>query len=403
MKYVVLLGDGMADGQVNELGGKTPLQYARTPHMDFLATNGAIGMVRTVPEGFPPGSDVANLSVMGYDPRQYYTGRSPLEAVSMGIELGDKDIAFRCNLVTLTATDQYQAKTMVDYSADEITTAEAKELIEAVDQNLGSENIHFYPGISYRHLLVWQGGPTATKLTPPHDISDRLIIDYLPRGEGSDTLLKLMEASFKFLPDHPVNANRIKNGLRPANSIWLWGQGKRPSIPRFFDQYGLNGAVISAVDLVKGIGTCAGLEVLAVAGATGNIHTNFRGKVIAALETLNKGNDFVYIHVEAPDEAGHRGELENKVKAIEAVDEMLGELLRGLNQQDHPFKIMLLPDHPTPLSTRTHSSDPVPFAIYARGENNHIKNTAYHEAAAEQSGLKFTAGWELMTYFLDQK
>ncbi|MDD4170377.1 MAG: cofactor-independent phosphoglycerate mutase [Desulfotomaculaceae bacterium] len=403
MKYVVLLGDGMADGPVNELDGKTPLQYARTPNMDFLATNGAIGMVRTIPEGFPPGSDVANLSVMGYDPRKYYTGRSPLEAVSIGIELGDKDIAFRCNLVTLAAQGKYQDKIMVDYSADEITTAEAKELIKTVDQNLGSETIHFYPGISYRHLLVWQGGPTATKLTPPHDISGRLIIDYLPRGEGSDTLRELMEASFKFLPGHPVNANRIKNGLRPANSIWLWGQGKKPAIPKFFDLYGINGAVISAVDLVKGIGICAGLEVLEVAGATGNIHTNFRGKAITALEALNKGSDFVYIHVEAPDEAGHRGELENKVKAIEAVDEMLGKLLNGLNQQNNPYKIMLLPDHPTPLSTRTHSSDPVPFAIYSRGENNNIKYIAYNEEAAEQSGLKFTAGWELMAYFLDQK
>lgn len=405
MKYIILLGDGMADGQVSKLGGKTPLQYARTPHMDFLAANGKIGMVRTVPEGFPPGSDVANLSVLGYDPRLYYTGRSPLEAVSMGIELGDNDVAFRCNLVTLNAQGQYQNQTMVDYSADEITTGEAKELINTVDQNLGNENIHFYSGVSYRHLLVWRGGPTSTKLTPPHDISGRLIADYLPRGEGSETLLGLMEASFKFLPDHQVNLDRMKNGLRPANSIWLWGQGKRPAIPKFFDQFGLYGAVISAVDLVKGIGICAGLEVIEVAGATGNIHTNFRGKTMAALEVLNKGSDFVYIHVEAPDEAGHRGELENKIKAIEAIDDMLGELLFGLNQQNIPYKIMLLPDHPTPLKIRTHSSDPVPFAIYQQGENNMADKTAcsYSEESAEQSGLKFNSGWELMAYFLDQK
>ncbi|MDD3653864.1 MAG: cofactor-independent phosphoglycerate mutase [Desulfotomaculaceae bacterium] len=402
MKYVVLLGDGMADVQVKELNGKTPLQYARTPNMDFLAANGAIGMVRTIPEGFPPGSDVANLSVMGYDPQKYYTGRSPLEAVSMGIVLEDQDVAFRCNLVTLSAQDKYQEKTMIDYSADEITTAEAKELIKTVEEYLSSENIHFYPGISYRHLLVWQGGPSATELTPPHDISGRLITDYLPRGAGSHILMKLMEASFNYLQNHPVNLNRIKNGLRPANSIWLWGQGTRPAIPKFFDQFGLNGAVISAVDLVKGIGTCAGLEVLEVAGATGNIHTNYQGKALAAVEALNKGHDFVYIHVEAPDEAGHRGELQNKIKAIEAVDEMLGELLNGLNQQDNPYKIMLLPDHPTPLSTRTHSSEPVPFAIYTRGEDKNLNNT-YNEEAAEQSGLIFPKGWELMACFLNQK
>ncbi|OPY57514.1 MAG: 2,3-bisphosphoglycerate-independent phosphoglycerate mutase [Pelotomaculum sp. PtaU1.Bin035] len=399
MKYVILLGDGMADVRINELCGKTPLQYASTPNMDFLAANGKIGTVKTVPDGFPPGSDVANLSVMGYDPREYYTGRSPLEAVSMGVDLQDGDVAFRCNLVTLSGPGKYEDKTMVDYSSDEITTSEAKELITEIDARLSNKNIHFYPGISYRHLLVWKGGPVGSQLTPPHDISGRLIAEYLPKGEGSGTLLLLMTESNIILPEHPVNLYRIKQGLRPATSLWFWGQGKKPAIPKFSEKYGLTGSVISAVDLIKGIGICAGLEVIEVEGATGNIHTNFRGKAMAAIKELKKGKDFVYIHVEAPDEAGHRGELENKVIAIEAVDMILGELLQGLSQFDG-YKIMLLPDHPTPISTRTHSSNPVPVAIYSKGENNDNKNTDYSEESAEQSSFKITMGHELMDYFV---
>lgn len=397
MKYVILLGDGMADGKVAELGGKTPLQYANTPNMDFLAANGEMGTVRTVPEGFPPGSDVANLSVMGYNPQEYYTGRSPLEAVSMGIELDDNDVAFRCNLVTLSGEGKYEEKAMVDYSSDEITTPEAGELIGEVNTRLGSDALRFYAGISYRHLLVWKGGPSGGDLTPPHDISGRVITRYLPKGEGGETLLNLMKESNKFLPGHPVNKKRAGSGLRPANSVWFWGQGKRPAIPKFYDKYRLTGSVISAVDLIKGIGICAGLDVVEVEGATGNIHTNFRGKTLAALDELKKGKDFVYIHVEAPDEAGHRGELENKIKAIEEVDKMLGQLLEGLNQFDG-YKIMLLPDHPTPMSTRTHSSNPVPFAIYTKGQEN--KNATYDEEAAVKSSFMILAGHELMDYFI---
>jgi len=399
MKYVILLGDGMADERVDELDGKTPLQFAATPNMDYLAANGTIGLVRTIPEGLPPGSDVANLSVMGYDPQKYYTGRSPLEAVSMGVDLGENDVAFRCNLVTLSDHVNYEDKIMLDYSSDEISTQEARELIEETDKRLGSGIIHFYPGISYRHLLVWKGGPEDSELTPPHDISGRLISEYLPKGEGYDTLIHMMIESNKFLPKHPVNLKRIKEGLRPATSIWLWGQGKKPALPKFIDKYGLTGSVISAVDLINGIGICAGLEVVKVEGATGNIQTNFRGKAMAALEELRKGKDFVYIHVEAPDEAGHRGELAIKVRAIEEVDKMLAELLNGL-KQFKDYKIMLLPDHPTPMSTRTHSSNPVPFVIYTKGIKTANKITSFNEEAAEQSDLVLSKGHELMDYFI---
>lgn len=399
MKYVILLGDGMADGKIAELGGKTPLQFANTPYLDFLAESGEMGTAKTVPEGFPPGSDVANLSVMGYDPKEYYTGRSPLEAVSMGIALGDNDVAFRCNLVTLSEEGTFEEKTMLDYSSDEITTPEAGELLREINARLGSDEMRFYAGISYRHLLVWKGGPSGGELTPPHDISGRVITRYLPKAEGAAALLNFMKESNKFLPGHPVNQKRVEAGLKPATSVWFWGQGKRPAIPKFYDKYRLTGSVISAVDLIKGLGICAGLDVVEVEGATGNIHTNFRGKALAALSELKKGKDFVYVHVEAPDEAGHRGELDNKVKAIEEVDKMLGQLLEGLKQFES-YKIMVLPDHPTPMSTRTHSSNPVPFVIYTKGQENKNENATYDEEAAVKNNFMILSGQELMDYFI---
>lgn len=399
MKYLILLGDGMADEPLAELGGKTPLEAAVTPHMDALAAQGETGMVQTVPEGFPPGSDVANLSALGYDPHLYYTGRSPLEAVSMGVHLSDEDVAFRCNLVTLSDEENYAGKTMLDYSAGEISTAEAGTLIADIGRLMGNQALRFYPGISYRHLLVWSGGPEKTVLTPPHDISGQPVADYLPQGEGADTLRRLMEESNKHLPDHPVNSKRIRENQRPANSVWLWGQGKKPALPSFKDRYQLTGSVISAVDLVKGIGLCAGLEVVEVAGATGNIHTNFRGKTEAALHELKRGQDFVFVHVEAPDEAGHQGDLAIKIKAIEEVDKMLGQLLQGISQFP-AFRIMVLPDHPTPLSIRTHTGNPVPFVRYAKG--NDTKNAAkgYSEAEAKKSGLFYPNGPALMDSFI---
>lgn len=390
----------MADEELSELGGRTPLQYARTPNMDRLAAGGEMGTVRTVPPGYPPGSDVANLSVMGYDPGEYYTGRSPLEAVSMGVELAPEDVAFRCNLVTLSPEADYGKKKMVDYCAGEITSPEAALLIKQVNQELASEKICFYAGVSYRHLMVWKDGVLECQLTPPHDIPGREIGNYLPRGEGSELLLSLMQQSARILADHPVNVERAAKSLQPANSIWLWGQGKKPSLASFADKYNLQGAVISAVDLVKGIGICAGMSVLDVPGATGNIHTNFRGKAAAALKGLESGLDFVYIHVEAPDEAGHQGDLETKIKAIEEIDEkVLGELLHGLGYLDG-YKIMVLPDHPTPLRVRTHTSDPVPFVIGKNITAGISKVAAFDEQSAAGSPLHLAEGHKLMDYFL---
>lgn len=402
MKYIVVVGDGMADYPRPELNHKTPLQYAVTPNMDLLAAQGKTGMVKTVPDGFPPGSDVANLSVMGYAPEKYYTGRSPLEAVSMGVELAGQDVAFRCNLVTLSDDASYEQKTMVDYSAGEITSEEAAELIAVVNQELGGRERRFHPGISYRHLMVWQEGPVKIELTPPHDISGRTVSEYLPKGEGQDTLLEIMRSSYLLLKDHPVNRSRVQRGLRPANSVWLWGQGQKPSLPLFKALYGLQGAVISAVDLIMGIGICAGLEVIKVSGATGNIHTNFLGKAEAALTALRAGADFIYLHVEAPDEAGHQGETETKVKAIEEIDRLvLATLLKNLPEIGD-FKIMLLPDHPTPLSIKTHTAEPVPFALMeSRDKGASCK--AYDEQTAAASGIVVTNGPELMKMFIDIK
>jgi 2,3-bisphosphoglycerate-independent phosphoglycerate mutase len=402
MKYVVILGDGMADYPIASLGNQTPLQTAATPWMDYLAHHGQVGMVKTVPEGFPPGSDVANLSVMGYDPRLYYTGRSPLEAVSMGVTLGENDVAFRCNLVTLSPETTYTQKTMIDYSADEISSAEAKELITTVNKHLGNNTFNFYAGVSYRHLMVWRNGPQEFQLTPPHDISDQQITAYLPKGNQSDLLLSLMKTSNALLPTHPVNQLRIQKGLKPANSLWFWGQGKKPLIPLFTDKYHLSGSVISAVDLTKGLGLCAGLEIIEVPGATGNITTNFTGKARAAITALKQGKDFVYIHIEAPDEAGHRGELETKIKAIEAIDTLVvKEVLEGLSGFTD-YKIMILPDHPTPLCIRTHSADAVPFLIYQKSTRQANKIMSFNEQTAEATGTFLTKGHTLMDYFIGQ-
>lgn len=400
MKYIVLVGDGMADYPRPELDNKTPLQYARTPRMDLLASRGETGLVQTVPPGFSPGSDVANLSVLGYAPEKYYTGRSPLEAVSMGVELADDDVAFRCNLVTLSGTGAYPDKTMADYSAGEITSQEARELISAVQAGLGDGVKQFYPGISYRHLMVWRGGPEKTALTPPHDIPGRVVRDYLPRGAGDIELLELMRRSHALLANHSVNRSREERGLNPGNSIWLWGQGKRPALPLFKDLYGLDGAVVSAVDLIMGIGICAGLAVLEVPGATGNIHTNFRGKAEAALQALREGADFVYLHVEAPDEAGHQGDTDTKVRAIEAIDhQVLAPLLEGLPELG-AYRVMLLPDHPTPLEIRTHTAEPVPFVIMDSNTAESAGDKLYDEQCAAASGITVPDGPALMRRFL---
>ena len=407
MKFIILLGDGMADRPHAELEGKTCLQAARTPNLDQLATLGQVGMVHTVPDGFPPGSDVANLTVMGYDPRKYYTGRSPLEAASIGVDLGPDDVAFRCNLVTLRISGGKSATgikgrhaIMEDFSAGHITSEEARLLIEEIDSKLGSDRIRFYPGVSYRHLMVWKGGKDKIECAPPHDIQDKDIQDYVPRGEGDETLNTLMEASIDILMAHPVNKARLENGKRPANSIWLWGQGKRPSMPTFREKYGLEGAMISAVDLTKGIGIYAGFEVINVPGATGWLDTNYVGKAEHALWAL-KTKDIVYVHIEAPDEAGHTGDLKNKIKAIEDFDEfVVGNIVHGMKQFDE-YRILALPDHPTPIEIRTHSADPVPFVIYDNKKERRGDPVSYDEKVADRrDALVFKEGHTLMDYFL---
>mgnify|MGYP005855875539 CR=1 FL=1 len=401
MKYVVVLADGMADYPVPELHGLTPLQAAAKPTMDFLARHGEVGIVKTIPDGMAPGSDTANLAVMGYDPKIYYSGRSPFEAISIGLNLAATDVVFRCNLVTLSDDKPYEEKVMLDHSADEITSQEARALIGTVNEYLRNGDMVFYPGVSYRHVLVWHGAPFDFKLTPPHDIIGRKIKEFLPGGPYGELFLKMMQKSSEFLKYHPVNLSRIQRGLNPGNSIWLWGEGKKPALSSFYDRYGLKGSVISAVDLIKGIGLCAGLESIDVEGATGNYQTNYEGKAGAALEALEKGQDFVYIHLEGPDECGHRHEIQNKVKSIEAIDKrIIKPILEELASRGEKFSIMILPDHPTPLSLRTHTAEPVPFLIYRSNRKKEETGQLYDEFKAGETGLYFGEGHRLMDYFL---
>ncbi len=397
MKYLVMLGDGMADLNLTQLNGKTPLDVANKPHMDFLAKHGDTGLVKTVPDGMNPGSDTANLSVMGYDPRKFYTGRSPLEAVSMGIGLKPEDIALRCNLVTLSDTELFSDSVMVDYSAGEITTEESTQLIEAVSKTLNDKFIDLYAGISYRHCLVLRNNSIGTQCTPPHDITGKPIKDKLPTGKNAALLLQIMEASRETLRNHPVNLSRVAKRLNPANSCWFWGEGTSPSLTSFYEKYGLMGGVVSAVDLIKGIGICAGLKVFDVVGATGNLHTNFKGKAQAALDLFSSGCDFVYLHIEAPDECGHQGDVAGKIKAIELIDsEVLGPILHALNTSNNDYSVLLLPDHPTPLELKTHTSDPVPFTLYRSTATPLHASEGYSESLAAKTGLYVAEGHTLI-------
>lgn len=400
MKYVVLLCDGMADYPLAELDGKTPMGAAVKPHMDALARKGQVGLVKTVADHLKPGSDVANLSVLGYDPAGCYTGRSPLEAGSIGIDMKETDVSFRCNLVTLSDEERFEDRTMIDYCADDISTAEAAELIAAVHDALGSDEFTFYAGVSYRHCLIWDHGTLEIgTLTPPHDITGKPIATHLSAHENAAPLLAMMRKSGEILRKHPVNLARISRGLRPANSIWLWGEGVRASLAPFKQKYGLDGSMISAVDLLKGIGKFAGMQVVQVEGATGYLDTNFEGKCQAALDELASGQNFVYIHVEAPDECGHRHEIENKKLAIEEIDRrILGPLLDGMERY-RAYKILVVPDHATPLSLRTHTNDPVPYLFYAKGRDEHGVER-FDEEHAEATGVFCEHGHELMTRFL---
>lgn len=401
MKYVVLLCDGMADYPLEELGGETPMSRSVTPNMDMLAQDSVIGLVKTVADGMKPGSDVANLSVLGYDPAVYYTGRSPLEAGSIGIDMLPEDVSFRCNLVTVSDEPDFESRTLVDYCADDISTAEAAELVKFLASHFDNDEFKLYSGVSYRHCLIWHGGTLDVgTLTPPHDITGRKVTDYIPNHPNAEKLFDMMKKSYELLKDHPVNKARTERGLRPANCIWLWGEGVRANLENFQKCYGLKGSMISAVDLLKGIGKFAGMNVVDVKGATGYIDTNFRGKAEAALKELENGQDLVYIHVEAPDECGHRHEIENKIKSIEIIDkEILGTMLPELNKYDD-FKIMILPDHPTPLSLKTHTNDAVPFMIYTKSVKADGKSV-FTEKTAAKTGLYIEKGPSIMKYFID--
>ena len=407
MKYAVILGDGMSDLPIPELGGKTPLEAAHTPNMDFLAKRGVLGLASMVPGGMHPASDIANLSVMGYDPRLYYSGRSPLEAVSMGLSLCEGDVAFRCNFVTLSESggEGWENVRMVDYSAGEISTEESSVLINYLrDELFSGKNLGctLYPGISYRHCLVFENSKIGADTTPPHDISGKEVSGYLPKGVNSEALNRLMIGAKKLLKNHPVNIKRVKQGLNPANGCWFWGEGVKPSLPLFADKFGLTGGVISAVDLIKGIGICAGLISIDVPGATGILHTNYRGKAEAALKLL-EDNDFVYLHVEAPDECGHHADAAGKIEAIEKIDsEIVGVLLAELKKRREDFSLLLLPDHPTPVELMTHTSEPVPFALY-RSNEEADGQYCYSEANAAKTGIFRADGFKLMTEFLESR
>ncbi|MDK2807971.1 MAG: 2,3-bisphosphoglycerate-independent phosphoglycerate mutase [Clostridiales bacterium] len=399
MKYVVVLGDGMADEPIAALGGNTPLSYANTPTMDALAKQSEIGLAHTIPEGMSPGSDTANLAVLGYNPKKYYTGRSPLEALSIGVPMKETDIALRCNIVTLSEDDlPYEEKTILDHSASEISTEEAAVLLEVVKQEMQSEIYQFYLGTSYRHLTIWENGEVIS-LTPPHDILTQRIGAYLPKDE---MLCSMMKKSYGILNDHPINLERAKRGLNKANSIWFWGAGTKPSLDSFEEKTGKLGAMISAVDLLKGIAVGAGMKNITVPGADGTLHTNYEGKALAAVKALSEdGFDFVYLHVEAPDEMGHQGSVERKIQAIEALDNRVIRIVKEkMEETGLSYRMLVLPDHPTPVALRTHTSNPVPYLLYDSTMQIE-RNWNYNEKEAAESGNYLEEGYRLIDKFLN--
>ena len=398
MKYLVILGDGMADRPMESLGGQTPLEYANTPMMDELASKGETGMVHTIPDGMKPGSDTANLSVLGYDPRRFYSGRSPLEALSIGVPMKDTDIALRCNLVTLSEEEQeYAGRTIIDHSSGEISTEESTVLLEAVRRELETENFHFYAGTSYRHCLIWEGGE-VTDLAAPHDVLGQKTGDHLPENEQ---LRAMMEKSYEILVDHPVNTERRRRGLNPANSCWFWGAGTKPALYPFEERTHKKGAMISAVDLLKGIAVGTSMKVITVEGANGGLDTNYEGKAQAAVDVLTSGGcDFVYVHLEAPDEMGHQGSVERKIRAIENLDSrLIKPVVEGLRAAGEEFRMMVLPDHPTPVSIRTHSAENVPYLLYdSTAERRRVAR--YNEREAAETGILVEEGHKLIDRLL---
>ncbi len=399
MKYVVILGDGMADETIARLDEKTPLEYACTPVMDELARMSEIGMVHTIPGGMSPGSDTANLSVMGYDPKVYYTGRSPLEALSIGVDMKADDVAIRCNLVTLSEEGDYEEKKIIDHSSDEISTEDAQILLEAVRKELENETYRFYLGTSYRHCLIWAKG-NVVELTPPHDILGQVIGSWLP---ADSVLREMQKKSWEILSNHPLNLERKRQGKNPANSIWFWGAGTKPALSSFYEKYHKKGVMISAVDLLKGIAVGAGMDNITVEGANGGLHTNYEGKADAAVKALTQeGYDFAYIHVEAPDEMGHQGSVERKVQAIEYLDQrVIRPVKEGLDAAGTDYRMLVLPDHPTPIRVRTHTSDPVPYLLYDSTEKGD-HSWVYNEKEAALSGVKLEEGWMLMEHLFEK-
>lgn len=399
MKYIVILGDGMADEQIGALGGKTPLEYADTKMMDLLSKKGEVGMVQTIPEGMKPGSDTANLSVLGYDLKQYYSGRSPLEALSIGVPMKESDIAIRCNIVTISdEEEEFGKKTIIDHSSDEISTEDCAVLLKAVQEKLQNETYQFYVGTSYRHCLIWEKGQVA-ELVPPHDVLGQKIGRHLPKD---DDLRRMMEESYRILRDHPLNLERKKKGLHPANCCWFWGAGTKPMLFDFEEKTGKKGLMISAVDLLKGIAVGAGMGVAKVAGANGGLHTNYEGKAQAALDGLLKdGYDFAYIHVEAPDEMGHQGSVEKKVQSIEYLDaRVIRPVVEAMDQSGEDYRLLILPDHPTPVRVRTHTADSVPYLLYdSRKERKSARSYNEREAAA---GPFFAKGYEIINYLFSE-
>lgn len=397
MKYIVILGDGMADEPQEALGGRTPLEAAETPAMDQLASKAEIGLVCTIPKGMSPGSDTANLAVLGYDPEKYYTGRSPLEALSIGVPMKDTDIALRCNLVTLSEEEPYEEKRILDHSSSEISTEDAAVLLQAVQKELENETYQFYVGTSYRHCMIWANG-SVPELIPPHDHLTEKIGPYLP---ADPMLLAMQKRSYEILKDHPINQKRKQEGLNPANSCWFWGAGTKPILTSFEAQYGKKGVMISAVDLLKGIAVGAGMRVIEVEGATGGLHTNYEGKADAAVKALlHEGADFAYIHLEGPDEMGHQGSLERKMQAIEALDaRVIARVKEQMDQSEEAYRMLVLPDHPTPLRIRTHTGDPVPYLLYDSTKELGTGGL-YHEKAAKESKIVRTEGYKLMSVLL---
>ncbi|MEG0918686.1 MAG: cofactor-independent phosphoglycerate mutase [Anaerovoracaceae bacterium] len=404
MKYFIVVPDGAGDDPIEKLGGKTPLEVADMPCINKLAAMGEVGMVQTIPEGIAPGSDAANLSVMGFDPSIYLTGRSPLEAASIGIDMNDTDVSFRTNIITLEGDGDYEDLIIKDHSSGDISTEEADQLMKSINEEFANDNQYFYTGTSYRHCLVIHNGETEYNFTPPHDVLGKPVGPNLPKGPNAGPMVDMMKKSYEILKDHPVNQARIAKGLNPANTIWIWGEGTKPKLSSFKDKYGIDGTAISAVDLIKGIAICAGLNSVDVPGATGTLHTNFEGKMEAAIKEFKEGKDFVYMHLEGPDECSHQGDMDGKISCMHDIDQkVVAPVVAYLDSLEEDYKVLVVPDHRTPLAIRTHSSDPVPYVIYDSSAQKPYDQSKFFGGVSGIKGRAFGSGYELADYFFGKK